>query len=81
MCEWCERLVLRNWEWDNHADWRGMYFIFKYTGKSKWVREEFIRKEWRRAQDWCDDHCRKSATIGSRLYPHGGGSRFYERRI
>ena len=79
MCEWCDRLVLRNYKWDHHAEWRGMHFMFKYTKKSKWHREEFLRKDWHRAQEWCEEQCHRSVEIGSRYYPHAGGSRFYWR--
>ena len=56
MCEWCERLAFRNYKWDHHADWRGMYFIFKYTGHGRWTREWSIRKDWRRAENWIENN-------------------------
>ena len=73
MCKWCDRLVLRNYKWDHHADWRGMYFIFRYTQKSKWHREQWSRKDWHRAENWIDNNTKLKQTS---IY-YGLGERYW----
>jgi hypothetical protein len=72
MCEWCERLITRNYKWDHHAEWRGMRFLFKYTQKSKWHKEWYSRKYWHRAGKWVD-------TLNLKREYRGTGSRYYWR--
>ena len=79
MCEWCPRLVMRNYKWDHHADFRGMMFMFNYTQKSIWYKDKWTRKDWRRALTWCEDHSLNYEDIGRREWKRarGVGGRYW----
>ena len=64
MCEWCDRLCMRNYKWDHHADFRGMWWMFHNTMKSKWHKDWANRKEWHRAESWVEQHKRTSPYYG-----------------
>ena len=80
MCEWCKRLVLRNWKWDRHTESFGLKWHMFNTMKSQWHREWHIRRDWRRGAIWCDEHC-TDYNLGNRSYKpaRGVGQRYYDR--
>ena len=82
MCEWCDRLVLRNWKWDRHAYPPNWNFMINYTMKSQWHKDWHVRKDWRRALSWCEDNSLHYEDIGRRCWKHanGVGSRYYDRK-
>jgi hypothetical protein len=75
MCEWCDRLCLRNYKWDNHANWRGMWYMFKRPKNNKYKIDEY----WRRGGAWVEAHSKNGFELARRHYGRGWGSRYYDR--
>lgn len=71
MCEWCDRLVLRNYKWDRHTAEFGQKWHMFNTMKSKWHMDWFIRKDWRRAGEWVEEHTKTYSPY------YGLGSRYW----
>ena len=74
-CLWCKRLCTRNWRWDRHCDYWAMRFIFKYTMKSVWHKNWYIRKDWRRWTSEFEDVRR----VKRHTMYRGVGQRYYWR--
>ena len=81
MCEWCNRLCMRNYKWDRHVETWGLKWHMFNTMKSQWHKDWYARRDWKRAQNWVEEHSNSGYELGEREYnkAKGIGSRFYDR--